>query len=93
VPVRTPKPGRAIVVALAISLVWAILQNAGAKVTVYISRRHAIYGALAGGALFLAWMYMLAILILLGATILDVWARNADATRGRALRIDLSDES
>jgi YihY family inner membrane protein len=92
VPVRTPRPIRAIVVALAISLVWAILQTLGTKITVYISRRHAVYGALAGGALFLSWMYLLAMLILMGATILDVWARNANSRYGRAPRIDLSDK-
>lgn len=92
VPVRTPRAVRAIAVALGISVVWAILQHLGATITVYISRRHAIYGALAGGALFLTWMYLLAMLILMGATILDVWARNAGARRGRAERVDFSDD-
>ncbi len=91
IPVRTPKFVRAVAVALGISLVWALLQHLGATVTVYISRRHAVYGALAGGALFLTWMYLLAILILVGAVILDVWDRNAGAQHGRAERVDLSD--
>jgi membrane protein len=77
-PVRTPRITRAIVVAMVIAIVWAVLQHAGARITVYISRRHAVYGALAGGALFLTWMYLLAILILVGATILDVWERGGN---------------
>jgi len=81
-PVRTPKATRAVVMALLIATVWAALQHAGAKITVYISRRHAVYGALAGGALFLTWMYLLAMLILMGATVLDVWQRNAKPRRG-----------
>jgi YihY family inner membrane protein len=75
IPVRTPKVTRAVVVALVVAGVWAVLQKLGASVTVYISRRHAVYGALAGAALFLTWMYLLALLILLGATVLDTWAR------------------
>lgn len=76
VPVRTPKFWRAMVVALGISGAWALLQHLGAEVTVYISRRHAVYGALAGATLFLTWMYLLAMLILTGGTILDVWQRH-----------------
>jgi uncharacterized BrkB/YihY/UPF0761 family membrane protein len=79
-PVRTPRILRAITVAILIAMVWALLQHLGARITVYISRRHAIYGALAGGALFLTWMYLLAMLILLGATILDVWERGGAPT-------------
>lgn len=78
VPVRTPRWTRGVVIALGIASVWALLQYLGAEITVYVSRRHAVYGALAGGALFLTWMYMLAVLILLGATILDVWQRHAN---------------
>jgi membrane protein len=77
VPVRTPRWVRAVAVAMGISSVWALLQYLGAEVTVYVSRRHAVYGALAGAALFLTWMYLLAVLILLGGTILDVWQRRA----------------
>jgi len=87
IPVKTPRLVRALVVALVISGVWALLQKLGASVTIMISRRHAVYGALAGSALFLTWMYLLAILILLGATILDVWdraTRPAEAESGDA---------
>jgi membrane protein len=77
VPVRTPKILRAAVVALGVSVVWALVQKLGASVTVYITRRHAIYGALAGGTVFLTWMYLLAMLILLGATVLELWERAA----------------
>jgi uncharacterized BrkB/YihY/UPF0761 family membrane protein len=66
---------RALVVAFVVAAIWTVLQKLGATVTVYISRRHAVYGALAGAALFLTWMYLLALLILLGATVLDTWAR------------------
>jgi membrane protein len=75
IPVRTPKFYRGIVVAMAIAAIWAYLQKIGTSLTVNITRRHAIYGALAGGTVFLTWMYLLALLILLGATILDVWER------------------
>jgi YihY family inner membrane protein len=75
IPARRPRIWRAVVMALVVAGVWAILQKLGATVTIYISRRHAVYGALAGGALFLTWMYLLATLILLGALALDVWAR------------------
>jgi len=75
IPVKTPRWYRAVVVALAVAGVWTVLQKLGVTVTVYISRRHAIYGALAGGALFLTWMYLLALILLLGATVLDSWAR------------------
>lgn len=53
IPVKPPKWQRCAVVALAVAFVWAVLQEAGVSVTVYISRRHAVYGALAGAALFL----------------------------------------
>lgn len=78
IPARRPQLIRAITVALIVAAAWAILQKLGASVTVYISRRHAVYGALAGGALFLTWMYLLATFILAGALILDVWARAAE---------------
>jgi len=78
IPARRPQIVRAVIVALIVAGVWAILQKLGATVTIYISRRHAVYGALAGGALFLTWMYLLATLILLGALALDVWARAAE---------------
>ena len=75
IPARRPRLFRAIVVAILVAAVWAVFQKLGATVTVYISRRHAVYGALAGGALFLTWMYLLAMFILVGALALDVWAR------------------
>ena len=78
IPARRPQIWRALVVALIVAFAWAVLQRLGATVTVYISRRHAVYGALAGGALFLTWMYLLATFILLGALALDVWARAAE---------------
>jgi YihY family inner membrane protein len=77
IPARRPQILRAIVVAVAVAGAWAVLQKLGASVTVAISRRHAVYGALAGGALFLTWMYLLSMFILLGALVLDVWARAA----------------
>jgi uncharacterized BrkB/YihY/UPF0761 family membrane protein len=78
IPARRPQIWRAVVVALVVAAAWALLQKLGASVTVAISRRHAVYGALAGGALFLTWMYLLAMFILLGALVLDVWARLAE---------------
>jgi len=78
IPARRPQIWRAVVVALIVAGAWAILQKLGATVTVYISQRHAVYGALAGGALFLTWMYLLATFILVGALSLDVWARTAE---------------
>lgn len=74
-PVKTPKWHRAMLTAFVVAAIWAYLQKGGASLTVYFSRRHAIYGALAGGTLFLTWMYLWALLILLGATVLDVWRR------------------
>jgi YihY family inner membrane protein len=74
-PVKTPKWYRALLTAFVVTGIWAYMQKIGASLTVYFSRRHAIYGALAGGTVFLAWMYMWALLILLGATVLDVWRR------------------
>lgn len=73
IPARPPRVIRAAVAAISVAAVWAILQKLGAIITVYISRRHAVYGALAGGALFLTWMYLLANLILIGATALSAW--------------------
>jgi membrane protein len=78
IPARRPQIWRAVAMALIVAGAWAILQKLGATVTIYISRRHAVYGALAGGALFLTWMYLLATLILLGALALDVWARASE---------------
>lgn len=78
IPAHRPRIWRAVVVALIVAGAWAILQKLGATVTVYISQRHAVYGALAGGALFLTWMYLLATFILVGALSLDVWARTAE---------------
>jgi membrane protein len=75
IPARRPQLLRAVIVAVTVAAGWAFLQKLGATVTIYISRRHAVYGALAGGALFLTWMYLLALFILLGALLLDVWAR------------------
>jgi YihY family inner membrane protein len=75
IPVKTPKWYRALLTAFVVAGVWAYLQKMGAILTVYISRRHAIYGALAGAAVFLTWMYVLALLVLMGSTILDVWRR------------------
>lgn len=78
IPARRPQIWRAVIVSLIVAGAWAILQKLGATVTVYISQRHAVYGALAGGALFLTWMYLLATFILVGALSLDVWARAAE---------------
>ena len=75
-PVKTPKWWRAIIVALAVTGAWTMLQELGTIVTAGIMRRQAIYGALAGAAVFLTWMYLLALLILLGARILDFWRGN-----------------
>jgi membrane protein len=75
IPVKTPKWYRALIVALVVAAVWAYIKQMGASLTVYISRRHAIYGALAGGTVFLTWMYLWSMMILMGATILDVWRR------------------
>lgn len=75
IPVKTPKWYRALIVALVVAAIWAYIKKMGASLTVYISRRHAIYGALAGGTVFLTWMYMWSLLILMGATVLDVWRR------------------
>jgi membrane protein len=75
IPVKIPKWYRALIVAFAVASIWALIQLMGAELTVYITRRHAIYGALAGGTFFLTWMYMFSMLILMGATVLDVWRR------------------
>lgn len=72
-PVKTPKLIHAIVVALAVTGAWSILQKLATFITAGISRRQAIYGVLGGAAVFLTWMYLLAMLILLGARILDFW--------------------
>ncbi|UCH83933.1 MAG: YihY/virulence factor BrkB family protein [Candidatus Latescibacterota bacterium] len=76
-PVKTPKLFHAIVVSLAVTGAWFVLQKLGTFITAGISRRQAIYGALAGAAVFLTWMYLLAMLILLGARILDFWRGSA----------------
>lgn len=72
-PQRTPKWWRALIVAAAVALAWSVLQKLGSIITAGLSRRQAIYGALGGAAVFLTWMYLLALLILLGARILDLW--------------------
>lgn len=88
-PARSPKFLHAIVIAIIVTAAWSILQKLGAYITAGITRRQAIYGALAGAAVFLTWMYLLAMLILLGARILDLWrtlldnrnAKRADTSR------------
>ncbi len=75
ITVKTPKWYRAVIVAFVVAAIWALIQMMGATLTIYITRRHAIYGALAGGTFFLTWMYMFSMLILMGATVLDVWRR------------------
>ena len=72
-PVKTPKAAYAVVISLAVTGAWSVLQQLGTYVTAGLSRRQAIYGALGGTAVFLTWMYLLAFLILLGARILDFW--------------------
>ena len=72
-PVKTPRFVHAVVIALAVTGAWTGLQKLGTFITAGIVRRQAIYGALAGAAMFLTWMYVLALLILLGARILDFW--------------------
>lgn len=72
-PVKTPKFIHAVVIAVIVTSAWSILQKLGTYITAGITRRQAIYGALAGAAVFLTWMYLLAMLILLGARILDFW--------------------
>ena len=72
-PVRTPKAPYALGVSVGVALTWSALQRLGTWITAGISRRQAIYGALAGAAVFLTWMYLLAFLILLGAHILARW--------------------
>lgn len=86
IPLRSPKLIHALVVAVAVAAIWGYLQKAGASLTVNITRRHAIYGALAGGTVFLTWMYLLALLMLLGATILDVWERSGTGSGGSEQR-------
>lgn len=78
IPARTPKLIHCFVVALVVAAIWGYLQKMGASLTVNVTRRHAIYGALAGGTVFLTWMYLLALLILLGATILDLLNRRGE---------------
>lgn len=72
-PVKTPKLLHAVVISLAVTGAWTVLQKLGTVVTAGLSRRQAIYGALGGAAVFLTWMYLLGLLILLGARILDFW--------------------
>lgn len=78
-PVKTPKFYQAVVIALAVTGAWTGLQKLGTYITAGITRRQAIYGALAGAAVFLTWMYLLAMLILLGARILDFWRGSDDS--------------
>jgi membrane protein len=77
-PVKTPKLFHAVVISLAVTGAWAVLQKLGTYVTAGLSRRQAIYGALGGAAVFLTWMYLLGLLILLGARILDFWRGTPD---------------
>ncbi|MEJ2722983.1 MAG: YihY/virulence factor BrkB family protein, partial [bacterium] len=86
-PVKTPKLFHAIVVSLAVTGAWSILQRLGTFITAGISRRQAIYGALAGAAVFLTWMYLLAMLILLGARILDFSTARRAIDKARRMRI------
>lgn len=72
-PVKTPKFIRAVVIVVLVTAAWAVLQRLGTYITAGITRRQAIYGALAGAAVFVTWMYLLAFLILLGARVLDFW--------------------
>ncbi|MEE9268776.1 MAG: YihY/virulence factor BrkB family protein [Candidatus Krumholzibacteria bacterium] len=83
-PVKTPRFFHAVVIALAVTGAWAGLQKLGTFITAGIVRRQAIYGALAGAAVFLTWMYVLALLILLGARILDFWHRTAEVAQPEA---------
>jgi membrane protein len=83
-PVRTPKFLHAVVIALVVTGAWSILQRLGTYITAGITRRQAIYGALAGAAVFLTWMYLLALLILLGARILDLWRSLGERRGARA---------
>jgi membrane protein len=85
-PVKTPKFWHAVVMAFAITAAQSILERLGTVVTAGIMRRRAIYGALAGAAVFLTWMYLQALLILLGARILDFWrgAGNGQTDRAEA---------
>jgi len=82
-PVKPPKFLHAVVVALIVTFAWATLQKLGTYITAGITRRQAIYGALAGAAVFLTWMYLLAFLILLGARILDFWRTVSDRRGAR----------
>jgi membrane protein len=82
--VKTPKLYKAIIVALAVAGAWTIVQKLGTFITAGITRRQAIYGALAGAAVFLTWMYLLALLILLGARILDFWRGGETDPKGTA---------
>jgi membrane protein len=72
-PVKPPRLFHAVVISLAVTGSWSVLQQLGTLITAGLSRRQAIYGALGGAAVFLTWMYLLSILILLGARILDFW--------------------
>jgi membrane protein len=83
-PVKTPRIWQAIVIALAVTAAWSVLQRLGTFITAGITRRQAIYGALTGAALFLTWMYLLALLILLGARILDFWRGTREPPGGGA---------
>lgn len=72
-PVKTPKAAYAVVISLAVTGGWTVLQQFGTYVTAGLSKRQMLYGAVGGAAVFLTWMYLLAFLILLGARILDFW--------------------
>ncbi len=72
-PVQPPRLWRALIGAIAVAALWSWLQITGANITAAVTRRQAIYGALAGGAVFLTWMYLLAVIVLAGATVLERW--------------------
>jgi uncharacterized BrkB/YihY/UPF0761 family membrane protein len=75
IPVKSPRWYRAAFTALIVAGAWTLIQKLGANITVAVTRRSAIYGALTAGALFLSWMYFFSLLTLFGATVLDSWDR------------------
>lgn len=75
IPVKAPRWYRALFIAVVVAVAWTLIQKLGARITVAVTRRSAIYGALTAGALFLSWMYLFALLTLFGATVLDSWDR------------------
>ena len=91
-PVKPPKFYRAIVMAIVVTVAWSLLQKLGTYITAGITRRQAIYGALAGAAVFLTWMYLLAMLILLGARVLEFWA-SASGRRSAAAQSGPTDKT